>query len=323
MKNSELQIPTIKFIQLKKYSIFICPHIDGSTKQLSYILKTALDSENKGAEIVKSMNLFPKEMKMYSHYLPKFEELYKEAGLHVELAPKCLVCEELPERSTLVLEDLSLHNFKNMDRLKGFDLKYARLVVEKLAELHAASAVYEEIYGPYEAVFHHSFMNETNKPMYAAMYEPRTAGFKKSMLEWGLPDVEKYIEKMLDFETYFAENMRINTPDPLGFNVLNHGDMWTNNIMFSHNSSGQVEKTLFIDFQICKWGSPVQDLWYIIATSMQVDIRAQEFDNIIAIYHKRLVECLKVLKFSKRIPSLKDLQIKMLQNSYWGEYKFL
>lgn len=278
-----------------------------------------MEGGNDGSEFVKSMNLFPKEMKMYSHYLPKFEELYKEAGVHVELAPNCLWCEELPERSTLVLEDLRLHNFKNMDRLNGFDSKYAKLVVQKLAELHAASAVYEEINGPYEAMFHGSFLNETNKPMFAAMYGPRTEGYKNAMREWGLQDLEKYFEKTLDFETYFEQNMRLNTPDPNGFNVLNHGDMWTNNIMFSHDANDEVKRSLFVDFQICKWGSPVQDLWYLFTTSVQVEIRAQEFDNIIATYHKRLVECLNVLNYSKQIPSLKELQIMMLKDSFWGE----
>ncbi|XP_058982500.1 uncharacterized protein LOC131804121 [Musca domestica] len=293
---------------------------DGASKQVSYILKTVLESGNQGSEFVKSMNLFPKEMKMYSDYLAKFEKLYKEAGVEIQLAPKCLHCEDTPERTVLIMEDLSKDNFKNMDRLKGFDSKYSRLVFQKLAELHAASAVWGEINGAYDEIFQRSFLSEANKHIFAAMYEPRTEGWFKAMRDWGLQDMEKFEEKRMDFETYYNVNININKIDPDAFNVLNHGDMWTNNIMFSHDKEGNVKKSLFVDFQLCKWGSPTQDLWYFFTTSVQVDIRVQEFDSLIAAYHKRLVECLKLLNYSKKIPSLKDLQLMMISNSYWAQF---
>ncbi|XP_061386102.1 uncharacterized protein LOC133321012 [Musca vetustissima] len=294
---------------------------DGAAKQVSYILKTVLESGNQSSEFVKSMNLFPKEMKMYSDYLAKFEKLYKEAGVEIQLAPKCLHCEDTPERTVLVMEDLSREKFKNMDRLKGFDSKYSRLVLEKLAELHAASAVCDEVNGPYDEIFHRSFISDANKHIFAAMYPSRTHTWFKAMREWGLEEMEKFEEKKLDFETYYNVNININKVNPDEFNVLNHGDMWVNNIMFSHDDeNGDVKKSLLVDFQLCKWGSPTQDLWYFLTTSVQVDIRAQEFDSFIATYHKRLVECLKLLKYSKKIPSLKEMHIMMIKNSYWAQF---
>ncbi|KAI8118174.1 hypothetical protein CVS40_10086 [Lucilia cuprina] len=286
---------------------------DGSSQEVSYILKTVLDASNSGAAFVTAMNLFPKEKQMYANYIPKFEGLYKNIGMEIKLGPKCIHFDETPEKITLVMEDLKRKDFGNIDRLKGFDMNHMKIVLHKLAEFHAASAVYEELNGPYESIYNASFFTEANRPMFAALYEPRSELFKKALLEWGLEDVERYIDRTPTLDEYFDENVFLNTPKSDEFNVLNHGDCWSNNIMFTHDEDGNVKESLFVDFQICKWGSPVQDLWYVISTSVSLDIKIKEFDHFIQIYHTRLMECLKMLKYSKAFPSLKELHINMLK----------
>ncbi|KAM7360750.1 uncharacterized protein ACRADG_007469 isoform 1-T2 [Cochliomyia hominivorax] len=293
---------------------------DGNTKQISYILKTFLDPNNEGAAFVAAMNLFPKEKQMYANYIPKFEKLYKDAGVNVKIGPKCLHFDETPEMITLVMEDLKRQHFGNIDRLKGFDMDHMKAVLNKLAEFHAASAKYEELNGPFEDMYHASFFTEKNRPMFEPMYKPRVQLFHKAMREWGLQDLEKYIEKTPNIDEYFAENMFLAKVEPKEFNVLNHGDCWSNNIMFTHDKEGNVKDCLFVDFQICKWGSPAQDLWYLITNSASLDIKIKEFDNFIQIYHKRLVECLKLLKYSKAVPSLKNIHLMMLKYGYWGVF---
>lgn len=292
---------------------------DGRSHQVSYILKTVLDSSNQGAAIVTAMNLFPKEKQMYANYIPKFEQLYKEAGEEVKLGPKCIHLDETPEKITLVMEDLNRKQFVNIDRLKGFDMDHMKIVLGKLAEFHAASAVYQEQNGAFEPMYDASFFTEANRPLFAALYEPQVRLFKKALLEWGLEDVEKYIDKTPSLDEFFDENLLLNTADPNDFNVLNHGDCWSNNIMLAHDESGKVKESRFVDFQICKWGSPAQDLWYILTTSVDLSIKIKEFDHFIQMYHKRLSECLKLLKYSKPIPSLKELYIMMLKYGYWGK----
>lgn len=292
------------------------PILDGSEQQISYILKTTLDSD-KGGDLVAGLDLFPKEKQMYEDYIPKFVKLYKDAGVEIELAPKCLHVEESSKGIVLVLEDLKRQKFHNVDRLKGLDMAHMRRVLVKLAELHAASAVLHEKNGPYNEMFKKSLYNEINRPLFEALGKMRHIQYVKAMREWQMPDVEEYIELLPSPEEGFDIGIGLNTVDESEFNVLNHGDMWCNNIMFA--GEGAEERTLFVDLQIAKWGSPAQDLWYLITSSAALDIKFKEFDHFIYIYHKRLVECLKLLGYSKHIPTLKELHVTMIKYGNWGE----
>lgn len=105
--------------------------------------------------------------------------------------------------------------------------------------------------------------------------------------------------------------------DEREFNCLNHGDQWCNNIKFA--DEGGKEQTLFVDFQVGRWGSPAQDLWYLIVSSSSLDIKIKEFDNFIYICHKRLEESLKLLKYPKPIPTFGELHVQMIKYCAWGK----
>ncbi|XP_020811597.1 uncharacterized protein LOC110186672 [Drosophila serrata] len=290
---------------------------DGSEKRISYILKTGLDT-NKGGAMVDQMGLFPKEMEMYQTYIPQFVKLYKEAGLDIELAPKCVHYEEIKDRITLVFEDLSRQNFRNIDRLKGFDLPHISCVLRKLAELHAASAVYRTVNGPYDERYYNSLFVEENRELFTSLSESNTATFMKAVKEWDIPESERFIKEFPSDTDAFEEGIRLNKVDESEFNVLNHGDSWSNNIMFNYKANGEIDRTVFVDLQMAKWGSPAQDLWYMIVTSASLDIKVTEFDHFIQIYHNRLTECLQLLNYSKRIPTLRDLHVMMIRRGSWG-----
>ncbi|XP_016984293.1 uncharacterized protein LOC108048269 [Drosophila rhopaloa] len=290
---------------------------DGNEQKISYILKTMLEADS-GADVIDGMGLFPKERKMYEVHIPQFVKLYKEAGMDIELAPKCLHVEATDKLITLVFEDLSRQNFKNFDRLKGFDLLHMRHVLRKLAELHAASVVARELNGPYDSLYSISMYNEQSRNLFETLGKIRQPQFYKAMRQWDLEDADKYISQMWSPVEVFDAALQVNRVDESEFNVLNHGDCWSNNIMFNYKDNGEIDRTLFVDLQIGKWGSPAQDLWYLITTSASLAIKIKEFDHFIQIYHERLVECLRRLKYSKPIPTLTDLHIMMLKYGFWG-----
>lgn len=291
---------------------------DSTTTQIGYILKTMLENSNSGSVITNSMNMFPKEKHMYSIILPKFVKLFKEAGVEVRFGPTCKYSEETPERITLVMDDLKRTNYVNSDRLQGLNMNQMTRVLRKLAKMHAVSARFFELEGSYGELYKNSLFKEANRHIYLQLQRAKDPLLKNAMREWPLDDIEYYIQSLTESEQAFNEGLRLNDADPNEFNVLNHGDLWTNNIMFRYDEHDEIDDVLFVDFQMGKWGTPVIDLWYLIITSAALDIKVKEFDQFIYIYQKQLVKSLKILNYTKPIPSLKYLHMQLLKYGYWG-----
>ncbi|XP_016952783.1 uncharacterized protein LOC108026373 [Drosophila biarmipes] len=288
---------------------------DGSVKTKTYIFKTMLPEERGGSDI-NEFGLFPKEAKMYETYLPAFEALYKAVGWDLQLAPKCLHTEERNGDIHFIFEDLSVRRFKNVDRTKGLDMEHMTKALHKLAEYHAASAVYEELHGPYPSEFNEGFVKRDVKKFLVDGFKTKENTYKKAMLSWGMKDAEKYIKDFPTAEQYWAQALSTLEADPTTFNVLNHGDFWTSNLMSSYLPDGSVDKLILIDFQITTWASPAVDLLFFLTLSPAKDLRIKEFDHFVRIYWERLVECLKVLKLKKPLPKLRDLQSSMYDKHY-------
>ncbi|KAH8283956.1 hypothetical protein KR054_005630 [Drosophila jambulina] len=291
---------------------------DGFSQQKSYIVKTMLDDVRGNGGFVNTLNIFPKEKMMYETIIPQLEQLYEQAGLTVKFAPKCHWAEELNGRICLVQEDLRTKKYGNISRLKGFDMAQMHRVLEKLAEFHAASAVWRQRNGPFPEDFQRTYLPANyNK---SKSYQARVQSYKAAMASWGLADHEQYVNRIPTADQFVQSYARCFNSNPQEFKVLNHGDFWSSNIMLSYTQSGEINQVRFVDFQLCKWGSPAQDLWEVIICSAKHSIRIQHFDCFIRIYHSHLMRCLKILKYSERMPMLRELHMKMIKYGFWGYF---
>ena len=208
-------------------SVMIRVHIqlemkDGSWKHKSYILKTMLD-DDKGGEMINKLSLFPKELQMYQKYLPAFEKLYENAGEKLQLSAKCLFIEQKDSRINLVFEDLSCQprSFRNIDRLQGFNMDAMTHTMRKLAEFHAASAVYEEQNGAYPKEFLSGFIDpEMGLEFQKMTYDNKQKDFVEAIPQWQLEEGKKYAEKFVsilknflsvDFLLLYVRNSRLSS----------------------------------------------------------------------------------------------------------------
>lgn len=157
-------------------------------------MKTMLD-DKKGGTFINTLNLFPKERLMYEAILPQLEALYEENGSKVKFAPKCHWIEDKSGRITLVLEDLLTKKFRNINRLKGFDMAHMKRVLEKLAEFHAASVMLKEKMGPYPKEFTNTYLPSNYQK--SKSYQARLNSYKAAMATWGLEDYEKYTKMIV------------------------------------------------------------------------------------------------------------------------------
>ncbi|XP_037947827.1 uncharacterized protein LOC119679506 [Teleopsis dalmanni] len=294
---------------------------DNTIVKTTYLLKSDKLLNTKESTELQPSNTFLKEKHMYLHIIPVLTKMYASInGLNIKLAPLCMHAAISTEDAVLVLEDFSRKKFHNVDRFKGFDMLHMRWALRKLAEFHAATTVYFATQGPYPDLYQESFCNASNIRMVKRITEKRQLHFRNAMRQWGLPHVEDFIKKMPTIKDYMEAALKSNNVDPNEFNVLNHGQLFNTNILFNYNESGVIDEAIFIGFQYCNYGSPAQDLWQLIITSAELDIKIREFDHFLFIYHAHLIECLKLLKYEteKPWPTLMDIQQMMLKYGFWG-----
>lgn len=84
---------------------------------------------------------------MYEKVLTDFENMYREiAGLEIHFGPKSLLFKDDPY-AMIVLEDLKVKNYFMLDRKAGMNQEQSKVVLSKLAYMHAASAVkYQKVW---------------------------------------------------------------------------------------------------------------------------------------------------------------------------------
>lgn len=108
------------------------------------------------------------------------------------------------------------------------------------------------------------------------------------------------------------------TPMQCGFQVMNHGDIWLNNMMFRSDEDNNPLEVSLIDFQIAFWASPSPDLLYFLVSSVADDLKCEHFDEFIEYYHEQLVSALKELKYDEHIPNINELRKDLIAKSGYG-----
>lgn len=118
-----------------------------------------------------------------------------------------------------------------------------------------------------------------------------------------------------------TELIRSMAPSKNGFNCLLHGDAWLANILFKYASDGKLEDCRFIDFQQSVFTSPVIDLMHLIFTSAHADTKLENIEYYVKVYHSHLIDMLRDLEYPSEIPTLKSLQMEMLDRGFYAVWQ--
>lgn len=92
--------------------------------------------------------------------------------------------------------------------------------------------------------------------------------------------------------------------------TLTHGDLWSNNVLFSYDDAKQLTDAILIDFQSAYVGAPILDVIFAFYTSSAANVQASDWDTLLEDYWREFNDVLRKLKFDDvvPIPSLVDLQ---------------
>lgn len=248
--------------------------------------------------------IFLKELTVYTEILPQiytFEEDYLTAR-----------CYYVDEKQSLFLKDLSQSGYKTVCRTRQLDFEHCAYALRNLAKLHGLSVHLEKTKGLPEIVRKDLFYNnddpddEIKKQMAAGLTE-----FYDQLDPCIRMKYAKRIEffKSIDW-TRMVEDL---DPQSSSFNVVNHGDYRTNNIMFKYDKYGIIKKSKILDFQFCRWANPAIDLIYFAISSMKYEVYEKYFDLLCAIYLDTLNKILE--KFGYPIYEMAQLR-KDIEDRY-------
>ncbi|XP_017079850.1 uncharacterized protein LOC108113684 [Drosophila eugracilis] len=296
--------------------------VSKDSKAATFLIKTTFPGKDPAADLLADYGIYTREMDIYEHVLPHLGTMVRnELGDSRKMFAGTVNVDR--ERDCIIFEDLSLEQYKVACRLKKLDLEHTHLVLERLASFHAAGAVLAERKpGVFEKNYDRGFFNK-----HVRGYEPIMKNLLQALsrsLELSPSLKEKYqakIDRLVDNVMDYGEGST--SPNPGDFLTLAHGDLWTTNVMFQYDGEGHPTNAILIDFQFSVWNSPAIDLHYFFSTSIQDNLRLKNQTELVQYYYYKLVESLKKLKYSRRIPSLFEFHLQFQARAFYAVFSSL
>lgn len=179
---------------------------------------------------LQTMDIYGAEVCFYKEMVPKMELILKE-----KIAPSFYFSSEEPIR-TIVFQDLVEKGYEIADRLKGLNFQQSKLVIKKLANFHASSAVvvqmHPELIERYKTHMFHNLVDHI--PVVEEMFLKNFDYLIELVRGWkDFNSIVIKLEKMK--ENFMCHAQKVITRNLNAFNVVNHGDCWVNNFMFKRD----------------------------------------------------------------------------------------
>lgn len=237
----------------------------------TYFYKT-LPYDMKGqAKFLEDSGLFRREASFFNQIMP---ELMKNSA-DKSWAPQCFLARD----DVVVFENLKLKNYTLRGRF--LDVPSIKAALTSLAKLHGASMLAEKHLGL-------TFITIFPEKMYEILFT-----LDGPFHEWyrsAIVIATKVAEKLgLNHEVVPKVcNMILEkvTPSKTRRNVINHGDTWSNNLMFNGS------KCAMVDYQTIRYAPPMVDVAQAIYFNAKKEIRDKFEKQFLECYHETLSDVL-------------------------------
>ncbi|KAH8267230.1 hypothetical protein KR026_008601 [Drosophila bipectinata] len=283
---------------------------------VNLIVKTEIDDDELTQELMAPYDIYNREMTIYQEVLPKIMDLLDEIGDAERLFPTAIYVDR--ERMAIIFEDLSVEGYVMADRVRRLNVEHTHLILRKLAKFHAASAVLNERQKGSLEGFDRGFFNR-----YTNAYKGYFVGGLLAAARWmsQVPNLAEYSKKLFALAPHYMDIGReCFAPQAGQVNVLAHGDVWTNNVMFKYDpETGRPVDVLLIDFQYSFWGSPCIDLHHFFNTSLKEPLRREQQSNLFQFYHSIFSDTLEKLHYQENpIPSLHQFKLQVEKKRFFA-----
>ncbi|XP_058055646.1 uncharacterized protein LOC131207055 [Anopheles bellator] len=264
-----------------------------------------------GGQGTLDQELFRTELKMYGEFLPKMQRVLDDGDRPVLLA-RCLHSAEKP-LPVIVMEDLAPAGWQGHDLIESF--AEAKPITVAIARFHAASFYLSKNKTDFEGF--QSDVFQRKDPVVEWMFGKNLKAFVDAMRTWeGCEQLVEPLERTVeDCSERLHRIYCCHTPGR-AYNVLNHGDFHSKNLLHRFNDENAIVESRFLDLQACCWSSPAIDLYYLLNTIVHYKVKASHRDDLISLYHQEFTATLKAIGYFGAVPTMLDLQTELLRNAY-------
>ncbi|XP_075217397.1 uncharacterized protein LOC142322330 [Lycorma delicatula] len=270
-------------------------------KKISLIIK--VPTKSGWHKFLLDKGLYKKENLLYNILIPKYKSMFGDKW--PDMVPKSY---HSTEEDVVILEDLKVKNYEMVSRVEQLGYDECVLALSNLAIFHAASIKLYET----EPEFIKKVGDEM---MFCNDMKDCFGGLTKSLVDKAAdeyekrPDLQKYVKPLrkiadISFDT-ITELFKQKKDE---FNVLNHGDFWTTNMMFKYSDNKPVHIKL-IDLQVSRYASPTCDLIYFFYGSVKEEVRSERFDELLNLYIDQLNKYLEIYGSEKRLSKKELLKV--------------
>ncbi|XP_053673519.1 uncharacterized protein LOC128723780 [Anopheles nili] len=289
-----------------------------------------------GAEVIKTfaekLNAFTKEVYTFRTLLPTFTRIVADGRTDdsVQFGARCFYATREPV-DTIVFEDLKHRGYQLADRTRGgLDLAHCELIMRKIGLFHAASMVYVAQGSTERRLFTERYSRGIACPGEDTTSNPALVMFYNGLVKFlevsaNWPELDRTIWRKLealqsDYTRRVIECLSAEGDDQPedGYRVLNHGDLWGNNMMFRYGKDEIVQEVMFVDYQLSNYGSPGLDLVYCLYNCAQFEVRENRINDLLQVYYGSLCEGLRIGGYQQRKPTFDDVLKEFARHEFIG-----
>lgn len=239
--------------------------------------------------------------------MPFFKQFEESKGLIINENgfseyPECYRTIDQEPFESLFLEDLSVRGFTIIDRrTEDVTADHVRLVMQTLGKFHAISFALKDQqpdkFNELASQLNEVFVRKDDDHLRYFFNKQSEAVFNSVSNEED--------EHLLERVKLFYKNDALNVAaDCLsleltgGASVISHGDCWQNNTMFRYDNDGKPIEISFLDWQTTRHASPIIDIVYYMFCCTTKELRDNNYDNFLKVYHDSLSEHIRRLVFT-------------------------
>lgn len=238
-------------------------------------------------QMIQSDQQFHNEILFYRRYAGSCEGLDVPRSVYLEEKP--------PSDSVIALEDVTERGYRLSPWKYDVPLEYTFAAMREIGRFHGHGYLMKErrreeffdiVRGIQETRYEltpdntlHEYVNLMSTRAVEYLRERR--GYARNFCD----PLERFLERA--FENVMLPGVRVDEP----LATFCHGDFTLNNTLFKKGPAGELKAT-FIDFALCRYGSPIIDLSTYFCLCCPKQLRQPEFGLVLRAYHDALTQFL-------------------------------